>query len=232
VSTRDSTTNQIRLVPDPAPPERAGVDLRRCDVASLLPELAGVGLVHADPPWVYNGRTGSRGNAEDNYALLSMEQIAEHLQQAYWSAADDCYLLCWATFPTLAEFMPHLESTSWRYVTGGAWFKTGALGIGYHFRGDAEPLLVCVKGKPKPQQAISSAFAGPRQSHSEKPLAWLERLVCSFSAPGATVLDVYAGLAPLARACVRTGRQYVGAEIDEARHRAALSRLALERGQL
>ena len=220
---------QIRLLADPEPPTRPGIDLRCCDVAELLPAVSGAALVHADPPWVYSGRTGVRGNAEDEYALLSMEQIAEHVEQSFHAAAPDAYLLCWATFPKLAEWIPFLERTSWRYVTGGAWLKTGAPGIGYHFRGDVEPLLVCTKGRPKPLSAISSAYAGPRAAHSEKPLAWLERLVCSFTEPGATVLDLYAGLGPMARACFRTGRKYAGAEIDEERHRAALSRLALER---
>tara|TARA_Y100001963_G_scaffold154922_1_gene244773 strand:+ start:72 stop:776 length:705 start_codon:yes stop_codon:yes gene_type:complete len=219
---------QIRLLADPEPPTRPGIDLRCCDVAELCPAVSGAALVHADPPWTYRN-AGNRGNAADQYDLISMEQIADHLEQAFHSAAPDAYLLCWATFPLLAEWMPYLERTSWRYVTGGAWLKTGGLGIGYHLRGDAELLLVCAKGKPRPQQAISSAYAGPRAAHSEKPLAWLERLVCSFTEPGATVLDLYAGLGPMARACFRTGRKYAGAEIDTDRHRAALSRLALER---
>ena len=45
--------------------------------------------------------------------------------------------------------------------------------------------------------------------------------------PGDLVVDVFAGLAPLARACLAEGRRYVGAEIDPVRHASALGRLAL-----
>lgn len=44
--------------------------------------------------------------------------------------------------------------------------------------------------------------------------------------PGDLVVDVFAGLAPLARACYAEGRRYVGAEIDPERHALALVRLA------
>jgi N6-adenosine-specific RNA methylase IME4 len=221
-------SNQIQLLSDPRPPERAGIDLRCCDVADLMPDVCDAALVHADPPWIYRN-AGNRGNAADQYDLITMQQIAEHLDCAYDCAAENAYLVCWTTFPMLAEWMPHMERTRWQYISGGCWFKTGGLGVGYHFRGDAEPILLAKKGKPKPQQAISSAYAGPRAAHSEKPVPWLEALVRSLTAPGSTVLDVYAGLGPMARACWRTGRRYAGAEIDEERHRAALSRLALER---
>jgi hypothetical protein len=40
------------------------------------------------------------------------------------------------------------------------------------------------------------------------------------------VVDLYAGLAPSARACLIEGRRYLGAEIDPARHAEALARLA------
>jgi N6-adenosine-specific RNA methylase IME4 len=219
---------QLSFLPDPELPSKPGIDLRCCDIADLLPVVSGAAVVHADPPWIYRN-AGNAGNAADQYALLSMEQIAEHVERSYHAAAPDAYLLCWATFPKLAEWMPHLERTSWRYVTGGAWFKTGGLGIGYHFRGDVEPLLVCTKGKPRPVLAVSSAYAGPRAAHSEKPMPWLEQLVQSFTEPGATVLDLYAGLGPMARACYRTDRKYIGAEIDAQRHRQALGRLAQER---
>ena len=46
---------------------------------------------------------------------------------------------------------------------------------------------------------------------------------------GGRVLDLYAGFAPMARACRIEGRQYVGAEIEPARHAEALCRLAAVR---
>jgi hypothetical protein len=46
------------------------------------------------------------------------------------------------------------------------------------------------------------------------------------------VLDLYAGMAPLARACLGTGRRYLGAEIDLERHKQALGRLHRHAGRI
>ena len=115
----------------------------------------------------------------------------------------------------------------WRYVTGGSWLKTGRMGIGFHWRGDAEPPLIYVKGKPgRPRCAISSGYQSTRGAHSEKPVPFLRSMLRAWSPDGGTVMDMYAGLAPLARACVDEGRQYVGAEIDPTRRADALALLA------
>lgn len=219
------TDPQFALYPDPRPPSRDGIDLRWDDCANVIASVSGAALVHADPPWTYRN-AGCKGNARDEYDLLTLEGIATHLDAAYDAAADDAYLLCWVTFPTMMEWAPHLLATRWMYKTGGCWGKTQGLGIGHHFRGDAEPLLVLTKGKPRPVRAISSLHLSPRGKHSEKPEEWLAALFRSFAPPGSLVLDVYAGLGPAARACVRTGHRYVGAEIDEDRHRRALGLLA------
>ena len=61
--------------------------------------------------------------------------------------------------------------------------------------------------------------------HSEKPLDWLRAIVRAWTSPGDLVLDLYAGLAPMARACLLEGRRYVGAEVDPERHRKGMERL-------
>jgi len=57
---------------------------------------------------------------------------------------------------------------------------------------------------------------------------WIER----WTDPGDLVVDLFAGMAPVALACVATGRRYIGAEADPVRHRQALDRIALGVGQL
>lgn len=44
--------------------------------------------------------------------------------------------------------------------------------------------------------------------------------------------ELYAGLAPLARACLGTGRRYIGAEIDPERHLKAMERLHAAKGRM
>lgn len=204
-----------------AAPTITGVDLRLADVADVVRDVRGAALVHADPNWQYDNQR-LNGTAEKHYAVDAMAGIVAVVDASYDAALDDAYLVLWCTFPMLADWMAASAEMRWEYVSGGAWAKTGSMGIGFHWRGDAEIALLYRKGSPKPIATVSNAHVGPRSEHSEKPEAWLVELVGAFCPVGGLVLDLYAGLAPLARACALRGRRYVGAEIDEARRAEAL----------
>lgn len=215
--------------------ERLGVDgLRLADAFTVARATHGARLTHADPPWLYRnaGTSGKfNGAAAGVYGCESLADVARDLNAAFDSAAPDSYLTCWITFPILVEeieamkkgrgkFFPLLK---WHLISAGAWFKDTGIGIGFHWRGDSEPLLLLGKGKPKPfDKKARNAYQGPRARHSEKPEPYLRELVGAFTAPGDLVLDLYAGLAPMRRACLATGRRYVGAEIDPERYAEAM----------
>jgi len=226
---------QLDLVPRPVAAAPDGIDLRCCDVAELLDEVEGASLVVADPPWSYRN-AGAEGNADTQYELLTNAAILEHVDEAYTSASENAYLALWCTWPKLDEWMTcaHLGASRpspwlrWSYVSGGAWTKSHGLGVGFHWRGDSEPLLLYRKGKPRALATASNAHATPRRLilHSEKPLSWARDHVRAWCPPGGLVLDLYAGMAPYARACHLEGRRYIGAEIDPKRHADALGLLA------
>lgn len=201
------------------------------DVQALVSGLpdASCDLVHADPPWPYANFTSTvHGAAAGHYDTLTMEDIAAHVRQAYRVTADNTYCLVWCTFPKLAEWCA-CDAGEWRYITGGVWGKTNGLGVGFHVRGDAELWLLYAKGAPRPLTTQSNLMLDRRVGHSEKPQSALRALVSMATQPGGLVLDLYAGeSASMARACRATGRRYVGAEIDPARHARAINRLALE----
>jgi N6-adenosine-specific RNA methylase IME4 len=208
--------------------------------AQQLPKAT---LVMADPPWVYSDGTRGqskrrqRGLASGQYDGLGMESIWGHLKQAHQVAALDSYLQVWCTFPKLEEWMqwssqllncwpnnhPN-EQRGWRYVSGGSWHKTGmSSGVGYHFRGNAELLLLYTRGHPEARTEASNSWTAPRGGHSEKPQLALRRLVDMACKHGDLVIDLYSGSrASLARACRAMGRSYIGAELDPVRHREAL----------
>ena len=209
------------------------IDLRCCDVAEVLDEVRGAALVTADPPWVYNCKQArDHGVASSDFACvgehydtLTLDDIAAHVSASYACATDSARLLLWTTFPQLADWMA-ADAGRWRYVTGGAWTKDDRLGQGHHWRGMVEPLLVYVKGSNAPiNMATGNAYISKRTEHSQKPMEWLCTLLETWTNPGDLVLDLYAGLAPMARACKATGRDYIGAEIDPERHRHAMAKL-------
>ena len=206
------------------------IDLRCTDVATLLGEVRGARIIHADPPWTYDNLAMCRGDGTKStipYGVLNYTAILGHLDAAYDCAEDNSYLLLWTTWPHLALWLAAAEGKMrWRYLSGGVWAKTGGIGVGSHWRGDSEPLLMYAKGKPRPVlRNLRNTYVGPRTRHSEKPDAWLSQVFGALAEPDALVFDLYAGLGSAARACVSSGRRYVGAEIDPARHAEALARL-------
>ena len=67
---------------------------------------------------------------------------------------------------------------------------------------------------------------------NEKPAALMCELIESLTPitdPAATVLDPFMGSGTTAVACIRTGRNFIGYELDEEYHRIALERVAAER---
>lgn len=226
--------NQLALLTVPAPAQPDGIDLRCCDVADMLPTVSGARLMHADPPWLYFMNGGlPRGVGQKllepmPYSVLPMDSIVAHLVAAHAVADTDAYLLLWCTWPKLGEWMEAAAGLPWTFKSGACWGKTGRLGVGFHWRGDSEPLLLYVKGNPRPlNRATSNLHMSARQAHSEKPSGFLRTLLGAFTAPDDLVVDLYAGLAPMARACALEGRRYVGAEIDPDRWRQGVDRLAL-----
>ena len=236
---------QLSLVKVPEPPKPHGIDLRCGSIDDLFDEVQDARMVFCDPPWTYSNSGDKTRSAASHYPCLTMDDIVRHVRRSYDCAADDAYLVVWATFPLLAEWMAVSteDAIRWRYVTGGAWAKTGAPGAGFHWRGNAEPILIYRKGKPKPcntrllrsthvtdQHRGSGNRSGEALAHSEKPISYQANMIDVWSNPGDLIMDIYAGLCSVGRACARTGRKYIGAEIDPKRYRSAVDRLALESG--
>ena len=223
---------QLSLVSVPVP-TLPGVDLRLCSVDDLIADATLHGqaaLILADPPWSYTQDPGAT-SAADHYDGLPVDAIARSLAAARVLARPGCRLGVWSTWPLDEEWMRAVlryEGWPWRYLTGGSWIKLGGSpGIGYHWRGESEPIRIYAAdgATGRPRTTLSGAHI-ERGRHSEKPILWLADMVTAWTDPGDLVVDLYAGLAPLADACLLTGRRYVGAELDPERHGQALGTIA------
>ena len=229
---------QIPLLTVPEPKQPNGIDLRLCSVDALLNDMPGVpSLVIADPPWHYAQAPGHSANPENHYASMTDAEICAVLDRAY-DVVDVGRLALWCTWPKLGQWFDAKQAGRWRwkYVSGGAWTKTGGSATGFHWLGFSEPVICYTKTKPgSPLCAnwgpLQNAHTSYRQKHSEKPVEWMCEWVERWTEPGDLVLDLFAGMAPVARACARTGRRYVGGEIDPERYRQAVDRLALDGGR-
>lgn len=151
------------------------------------------GTVVLDPPWRYENSRGTQTRAmhgreattaEGNYPVMTNEEIAALPVPDL--AAKDCALYMWVTNPRLfGHRATYIESPTpaeivdgwgFRYITLLTWVKTGAPGMGFHFRGHTEHVIYAIRGKVKipPELRTSNVITAPRRGHSQKPEAFLD----------------------------------------------------------
>jgi DNA modification methylase len=79
----------------------------------------------------------------------------------------------------------------------------------------------------KPTAIYSNAAAEKTGHPTTKPLVWLRWLIELSTRPGDTVFDPFMGSGTTGVACVRTGRRFIGCEIDAGYFEIAQRRIAL-----
>lgn len=82
------------------------------------------------------------------------------------------------------------------------------------------------QGEKTKANVLEYAKDTPSLHPTQKPLALIEDLVKTYSNPGDTVLDPFMGSGTTAVACLKTGRNYIGFELDEKYHAIAQQRIA------
>lgn len=139
-------------------------------------------IIYADPPWRYNDRK-CNGACEHHYNTMKIEDICKLPINDI--AADDCVLFLWTTYPMLQEAMQLITAWGFKYKTiAFQWIKLNKscnnplfiaknnifFGLGRWTRGNTEPCLIAVKGKPKRiNNSISQIILEPIGRHSKKP---------------------------------------------------------------
>src|ERR1700736_4148868 len=86
------------------------------------------------------------------------------------------------------------------------------------------------KGRPPlPKQPLGDVmdmpYSGNKLHPTQKPIPALAQLIRSFSLPGETVLDPFAGSGSTCAAALLTGRKYIGVEMDDVYFQHASERL-------
>lgn len=208
------------------------IDLRCAPAGTGEPPEGRADLVIADPPWSYRMPLGEK-LPTDHYDCIDTREIAAVLRALGDWCRPGARMAVWCTFPLIAEWMRQ-DLGRWRYTTGGAWCKRGGIGQGYHWRGDAEVVLVYVDGRApagRPRETIRSGHVSKRGRHSAKPIAWQRDMIRAWSRPGSLVIDPFAGLGSVALAALAEGRDYLGWEIDPDRHAQAVAEIDRAQGR-
>jgi site-specific DNA-methyltransferase (adenine-specific) len=74
----------------------------------------------------------------------------------------------------------------------------------------------------------AKATNGEKVHPTQKPVELIAKAIEDATDPGAVVLDTFMGSGTTAVACIRTGRNYIGFELDEKYHTIAMERIKAE----
>ena len=204
-----------------------------------------VDAIITDPPYFLSmGHAGSRTNAKAGEQLASnrtfndlaicmpfYKQLFAEYARVLKETGSFYFFTDWRGyayyFPLLNAALPVRNLICWDKKSGPGSF--------YAF---AHELIVFGTYLPKTKGGVGtnvwreSAFnSGARKTNGEKvhptqkPVELIEKMIEDSTEPGAVVLDTFMGSGTTAVACLRTGRQYIGFELDEKYHAIAQRRI-------
>lgn len=139
-------------------------------------------IIYADPPWRYSDRK-CNGACELHYKTMKLGEIKD--LPIHKIADNDCVLFLWTTYPMLKEALELIEAWGFIYKSiGFQWIKKNKSGKGWFFglgrwtRGNTEPCLIAVKGKPhRESNKVSQLVMEPVGIHSVKPSIVREKII-------------------------------------------------------
>lgn len=211
----------------------------------LLPDKS-VDLIVTDPPYFLSmGHAGSKTNATKSEQLNSNRTFNDlaictpFYKQLFAEYArvlkEDGSFYFFTDFRGYGYYFP-LINAALPVRNLIVWDKISGPGSFYSF---AHEFIIfgTYKGKTKGgvgsnvwrMKAFSSGAKstnGDKQHPTQKPWELIAKAIEDSTEPGAVVLDTFMGSGTTAVACVKTGRNYIGFELDEGYHAIAEQRIA------
>lgn len=207
-----------------------------------------VDVIITDPPYFINmGHAGSKTNARagaseqlsanrcfNDLAICTpfFSQLFREFKRVLKEDGSFYFFTDWRGyayyFPLLNAELPVRNMLVWDKKSGPGSFYTFA-----------HELLVFGTYKPKTKKGVGTnvlryaAFSsgaartdGEKVHPTQKPVELISKLIEDSTEPGDVVLDTFMGSGTTAVACIKTGRNYIGFEIDEGYHAIAEQRVA------
>lgn len=202
-------------------------------------------LIVTDPPYFLSmGHAGSKTNAQSvqlnsNRAFNDLaictpfyRQLFEEFARVLKETGSFYFFTDWRGyayyFPMINAALPVRNLIVWDKKSGPGSF--------YSF---AHELIIFGTYRSKTKAGVGSnvwreaAFSsgarstdGEKVHPTQKPVALLTRMIEDSTEPGAVVLDTFMGSGTTAVACLKSGRQFIGFELDEQYHAIAQQRIA------
>jgi site-specific DNA-methyltransferase (adenine-specific) len=196
------------------------------EVMKEMPQAC-VHLIVTDPPYLVNyvSRDGRSVPNDDTSWWLKPA-----FREMYRVLVPDSFCVSFYGWNKVGLFSWAWRAAGFRLVGHLVFVKSYSSSSGV-VKYQHEQAYVLAKGKPKaPKQLIGDVipweYSGNRLHPTQKPLGILKPIIQSFSEPGSTILDCFAGSGSSCLAAKSLFRNYIGIELDK--QYAAIAQKRLE----
>lgn len=185
-----------------------------------------IDFILTDPPYLVNYRDRN-GRTIQNDADASWLKPA--MAEAYRVLKQNRVAIMFYGWTKVDAFFEAWRSTGFQPV-GHIVFRKSYTSKARFLRYQHEQAFLLAKGRPPlPKQPLGDVmdmpYTGNKLHPTQKPIPSLVPLIRSFTLPGETVLDPFAGSGSTCAAALLAGRKYVGVEMDDAYYQQASDRL-------
>jgi DNA modification methylase len=229
------TTKEIKAMQAQTSIQQLTNTITHGDCIQVMREMPAqsIDFILTDPPYLVNyrdrdGRT-IQNDVDDNWLKPAMAEAYRVLKQNrvavmfYGWTKVDAFFDAWKA----AGFQP----------VGHLVFRKTYSSKSRFFRYQHEQAYLLAKGRPPlPKQPLADIidmpYSGNKLHPTQKPVAALAPLIRSFSLPGESVLDPFAGSGSSCAAALLTGRKFIGIELDSEYFNQASARVARVEGRI
>lgn len=221
-----------------------------CDCLEGMKNIpdASVDLIVTDPPY----KITSRGNGGNSGGMFQKKEvnngrvfehndldIEEWIGELYRILRDDSHCYIMTNNKNIYHYLDVISRTKFHYVKCLVWVKDNKI-MGQTYMSQFEFIIMLRKGAHKRINncGTSDVLTAPNKKtrdhdgrvihDTEKPVSLMETLILNSSDRGSTVLDPFMGVGTTAVACIRTGRNYIGFELNGKYHAFAQARIIEE----
>lgn len=223
------------------------IDIRLGNAIELIKTIPSdsIDCVVTDPPY----RVTSRGNAGNSGGMFKKDinlkgkvfaendvKIQDFASELFRVLKEQthCYVMC--NQINLQPYLNELVSVGFKITRVLVWDKGNKINSQWYM-GQVEFIIFCRKGRAKRVNncGVSELIAIPNKKtkrkdgtnyhDTEKPVALMQLLVEQSTMGGDIVLDPFVGIGATAIACLKTGRRFIGFELDPTYYTVAVGRV-------
>jgi site-specific DNA-methyltransferase (adenine-specific) len=159
----------------------------------------------------------SKSSSNDWFRVFPNARFGDLFAEVFRVLKPDTHFYLFCDAETMFIAKPEAEKAGFRFWKPLVWDKR-TIGMGYHYRALYEFILFFEKGKRRLNDlGVADIISAPRIHRgypAEKPVKVSEILVNQSSRPGDVVADPFMGSGSVGVAALRSGRRFIGTDLN------------------